>query len=505
MSFEEEFDKIIRRKAEEENYPFDEQNWNKTNSILDAERKVASINKLKRFYLPVAYTVILSSIGFVAYNVFKTENANTPDNVVSHKTILENKMDQPKNSNTENEQMIENSLSSLIIESPERLNNTKPILVAESEIKTQSADLKSNSEKFVESGSAKTKTIPNTSEISNSGQEINLKGAEVTSSKSDLSGLSAEPINSDDPTTSNSKSDVSKDDGEITQARTSTGELSTASINKEQSLSKSKSDVQANFSGIEETTLKIEFLSAVHSFIPLEQNESDLVSTPFTFLKRYDDDYYEKNIKRKIHYFNLEAGAAYLLGWKAKEGSDGQGFNWFAGVNYGRYLTNKTSISFGIQAYSITNIKQPFYQIAQKEYGFGSVSIYTKITTSQLYYIAVPLKFNYHINATNEVGLGLNAAYLISAKSNKSKYYVLDGEEKSIGSDNGNSNSIYEGTNTINLMLTAQYKATLSKRLGLSLELNYGITDIFKNMGDIKTSETPVGIRLGLNYTLFDK
>ncbi len=64
---------------------------------------------------------------------------------------------------------------------------------------------------------------------------------------------------------------------------------------------------------------------------------------------------------------------------------------------------------------------------------------------------------------------------------------------------------IYKGTNLMNVMLSAHYKTQFGKRIGLNLEFNYGLNDIFGNMSQIKTSEKPVGIRLGLTYTLFDK
>ena len=41
MNQEQKFDKIIRKKVDEAEFPFDENNWNKLSMQLDAERKIA--------------------------------------------------------------------------------------------------------------------------------------------------------------------------------------------------------------------------------------------------------------------------------------------------------------------------------------------------------------------------------------------------------------------------------------------------------------------------------
>src|SRR4051812_18785644 len=66
MSFEEEFDKIIRQKSEEAKYPFDEKNWEKVSSMLDAERKATAGVFFKKFYLTGLLIVFVGAIGFIA-------------------------------------------------------------------------------------------------------------------------------------------------------------------------------------------------------------------------------------------------------------------------------------------------------------------------------------------------------------------------------------------------------------------------------------------------------
>ncbi len=226
---------------------------------------------------------------------------------------------------------------------------------------------------------------------------------------------------------------MSSNNGDIQNASTQEDVVSTQNNESGNKLS-AASVVPFELNSAEEVTLYAEQLNAVYSMLPFEVIESDLMPTPFTVLSRYDDDYFKNKKTPKTHYMNVELGGNYLLGWNAQNGKDGKGLNWFAGVNYGRYLSRKISISLGLQAYNIAHITQPFYFATSKEYGFGSKNIYTRVTSNQLYYIAVPLKFNYAVNSTNVIGFGVNAGYLVSANNTISKYYLLDNEEKTIGS-----------------------------------------------------------------------
>ena len=64
---------------------------------------------------------------------------------------------------------------------------------------------------------------------------------------------------------------------------------------------------------------------------------------------------------------------------------------------------------------------------------------------------------------------------------------------------------VYQGINTSNVLLSAFYKKQLSKRFNVNAEFIYGATDIFKNTVNIKNIEKPLGLRLSIQYTLFDK
>jgi len=527
MSFEEEFDSIIRRKAEEEKYPFDENNWDKANSLLNAEKKITQALKLKRFYLPAMVIVAIGSVGFVTFAYFNTGNSGDKNLAVntSPQSFEKSIKGAPSEVSTNNEMKRIQTNSDEKVTDKNNLNTlvsaAKPIGSSEPESVSETPELPKNNSSANISPSIQKEVA----RVSNSEALVEQSKIEVmdSGSKSDVSdpkdsyaGTNGkQPTNSSDQTTkgdhTSGTNDVqgsssnSKESEDIVYSSSNQNPSLTKNNLPEQKESEPYVHNQTETNAIQESTLYAEHLSAVYSSLPLETNELEILSTPFIYLERYDDDYYKNTNTPKKHYLNIEMGANYLLGWNAMKGNDGQGMNGFAGINYGRYLSNKISISIGIQAYNIANIKQPFYLISSKEYGFGSKNIYTRVTSNQLYYIALPLKFNYAINSTNIIGFGINTAYLVGANNTVSKYYLLDNEEKSIGSSTTHNKGIYTGTNMVNMMLSAHYKTQFGKRIGLNLEFNYGLSDIFKNTDVVKTSEKPMGIRLGLSYTLFDK
>ena len=69
MSFEEEFDKIIRQKSEEVEFPFNEKNWEQASAMIDSDRKAARLLKYKKFRKPLL-AISIGLIGIIASVVY---------------------------------------------------------------------------------------------------------------------------------------------------------------------------------------------------------------------------------------------------------------------------------------------------------------------------------------------------------------------------------------------------------------------------------------------------
>ncbi|MBX3165035.1 MAG: outer membrane beta-barrel protein [Bacteroidetes bacterium] len=406
MNLEEEFDGIIRQKAGEMKFPFDEKNWEKAAAMLDAERKAAGGGGFRAGYIVSAMVVV-----FVASAVVGV-------------SLVNNSTNQEK-------------------------------ITAQKEFKPQTTSIISQNNKVAE-------TKP---------QQVNeTKQPEI-------------PVN---------RNNILK---------TSSNENNTV-LKEESSVSENTNQVFENNDLAQENDIYL--LSPVTAELPENIETQEINNLPFTVLKNYDDDYYHKNAKRKTHYLNVELGGIYVLGWQTQEGKDGHGADWFGGFNYGVYLSKKINVSAGLQTYNIRNINQAFYTNQKTEYDFGVVTSNTVITSNHLYYMAVPLKLNYALNSANHLALGVNAGYVVAAKNTVQTYQEKEGNAKSNFTTVKNT-ALYDGVNSLNLMLTASYKTEIAPRLFLNGELVYGVTDIFKNNKNVKNQENLMGVRIGLQYHLFDK
>jgi hypothetical protein len=244
-----------------------------------------------------------------------------------------------------------------------------------------------------------------------------------------------------------------------------------------------------------------EYLAAVnYLLLPVTLIEREPV-TGVSEMKK-DDDYYEPK-SRKTHLLELAAGAVFLNGWNTLDGKDGDGFNWYAGINYGLFISRRVMVGTGLNLYNIANISQPFHAATGMEYGFSSVSSQTLVTARTLYYAGIPLAVYYHINKNNRVGAGINASMLVGSNNTVNSYKVQDGSSTLQASSRNYGR--YEGIGATSLLLTASYATRISSRFAISAEAVYGLTDLFNNTDYKKDLESLAGIRVGIHYTILEK
>lgn len=228
----------------------------------------------------------------------------------------------------------------------------------------------------------------------------------------------------------------------------------------------------------------------------------DVTLAALNWLSYFDDDYYKPE-KYKKHYLNLEAGASYLYGWEVAGTYDGRGFNWFGGFNYGMYIHRKADVSIGLQAYNIGNMSQAFFDVSKTEFGFSSVTTRTTIAVNALYYLAVPVKFTWQINATASFGLGCNLGLLMDSRNTMRT--TIKSEQGTRETTTATKGYYNEGMNPTHIQLSGFYKTRVSDRFALHAELMWAPLDIFKYANSKVNTANMVGLRVGVNYTLFDK
>lgn len=459
MSFEEEFDRIIRKKAGESSYAFDESNWEKARAMVDADRK--GDRKPAGFFYTAA--LIILSLGFAGWLLMEGLSGG-------------------------------DSLSAAVAkqESKKRMAAPQKKLTPAAQAPAVATALQQ--EKAI--------AVPPASKHQAVAETALLSG----------SGLKALPVNITDSEPAAQEPAVEQM-AKATEAVVTPSEAPAAMLQQAPALPLADdvtpitgAEAPVITGNTEEPSVPVEAityepLTAIWSGLPFSSAEPGLKPLTVDKLVTFDEEYYKKD-KNKSHFLNAEAGGAYLTGWDVKGGKDGKGLNWFAGINYGVYLAKKWSIGAGLQVYNVSNISKPFYNHSMTEYSFGSAATRTVITTSDLYYAAVPVKIYYAISPLSQFGAGVNVGMPVQAKSTVETFAMSDNLQT--GSNKTTRSGVYEGVNTTNVMLSAFYRTQVGKRMYVSGEAIYGISDVFENLSN-KNKENVAGFRLSLQYTLFDK
>jgi hypothetical protein len=471
MSYEEEFDRIIRKKAEEVDYSFDEGNWEKAARMLDSERGKTPPARVVRNYWTSVVLSAAGVAGIVALLGIYMDDQPSPETKQlavqaqhpGHQNITASRpADLPAPQSAEQQSL----------QSPLEANDNATDMPALEPAKTNVSPVKSRIPAVVTPQSKETGSTPATND------------QETKNSVSSEPALTATPIKS-----TPSLFPSSQEDNETKENVPPAPTIDPPTIAVSDEVNEAVS-VEAVFA---------DQLAMRHSFIDPQTNELEIMNS--VNLLTYYDDYYTKI--RNRHTFAVEAGAIYLPGWNTNTGMDAKGFNGFAGLVYEYLVTSSFGIGSGIQAFGVRNIEQPFFAQESIDYHFGSSQTGTMITTNEVMYVAVPLNILFSFNKNNRMSLGVNAGRIVCARNTVETYTVLD-NVRTMAAPEKNT-GIYDGINPYNLMLTAGYLTGLSKRFSVRAELNYGLSDIFLNNKTVGNNERLVGIRVALRYNILQR
>lgn len=517
MSFEEEFDDIIRQKSDELHFPFDEKNWDKASGMINAQRQAAAPNNYRKLVLPALALLFVGSAVIIGLNYTAPALKPEKNNPIAlheakHTTVVSPAEETAlKTSNTATikqpvaETANENLSGTPVKKTPSSLNTSDATAAAIPH--TNASVKKSNTQPpaLATPVQKNTNTVPK-ADGSNPGIEEALpvsRNNDETFASGDKALNPAATVAEDKDQKNKMPADhaIAVNDRSGTKNNTMPG----PAANSGKVTASDPGNAHADNKPIVENTTAgpaVEQLPVI-PVSPVAGPEQELAQTPLVYLKRYDEDYYQNSTKPKTHFLNAEFGGTYMLGWDTKAGRDGKGMDWFGGFNYGVYITKKISISAGLQAYSIQHIDEAFYTNKKMAYGFGSVASNTIITSNNLYYAAIPVKIHYAINKENQFAVGANFGYMLNSGNTIETYDILDNAK--VNYSKVKNSGVYTGANSMNIMLSASYRYEIKSRVHLTGEFIYGISDIFKNTRTIKNNEQPKGIRLSLQYTLFDK
>lgn len=498
MSFEDEFDKIIRQKAEEAGYEFDQANWEKASKMLNAERAAMATAGLKRLYIPalalgIAGLTVLAALYPVVNEPAPQQTIAQSANQLNHSSDISSK---------ENSKPFSDNAVASQATDHHTANADNPVAgkVSANNSSETTIDTKNSitTDEKVVSPRFKTETIYRVVDVVTTADKLSTNTTEkVVATQETLANNAG--VSTPKAQTADSASDITAESVvEQTQLNTDLNLNPEAKISlKTAATDQLKNPVEAMMpAAIKNTETQSQMMVEQLSLIPVDFMLQEPLLKPIN-----NNDYFDIHFRK--HAVNAEAGAYYNTGWQTPAGIDGNGFNWYAALNYIYSPNRKIGFGSGIQFYNVANISQPFHTATKTEYGFGSVSSGTVLTGQELYYWAVPFKIYYSPAINHQFGLGFTTSYLYNATSISETYVVMDGIKKYGAKQNVK--GVYNGTSVYNFALNASYSLKLSKRTAFNTEFVYTLSDIYANTTSVKNSEKPVGVRLGLRYTLIEK
>ncbi|MDP2385817.1 MAG: hypothetical protein Q8M29_05570 [Bacteroidota bacterium] len=439
------FEDIIKQKLSSEEFPFDENNWEKASALIDADRK----SKKRRAFI-CWFLGGLLLLGGMSFLVFFPAKKNQ---------YSQNKTSTGYQKNNSSAIVKENKTVQSDAE-PDHINNTN-------NTKTTSA-LKNISVKH------KATPIPTSSIATYSDKTIkkHKPGSTGIKNKAPVSILS-------------SATDVPDN-------------ASTSIILKP---NEQKSNETAN-KGIDTSIAKISYVDA-----SLLKDSIPVVLTDSLKKDSLPGDIASDSILEilpKKNSLEIVMGAAWSTPWTNDVKNIGRGLSPIAGISYERKIRSHYGVSIGLQLNTFYNRSNPAFVSRTINYGFGKTTYVHTTRVNYMQYISIPVRFAYPANKKGNFSFGVNIGYLIDSRIERELYAGRDlgGSSVITTFDNG----VYKGFHSVDAQLAIAYRRKMPNRFSLQLECFYGLTDVFDNeILGVNSFERNKGIKFTLGYELFRK
>jgi hypothetical protein len=526
------FEKIVKNKYGNQEFPFDEQNWEKAAKMIDASRK--GKNRGGIFLLSAVALLCTSGLvyyfGFsdsakslqkndLAVNQVVTANENADNNnkpasennsVVNAINFNEENIQSVNNVSSSNENAGSENTSSAY--SPKIKTNPKSsISIKNSNASENISDAKSvNENGNSDSGNeTKAETKTNTAPTSNANEtkSNNSPGSEdkkTTPIKSNVKAIT--------PPVLGSNSNASQNNVKPAASNTNpaeTGNTERLGSTNDNSKTPAKNNTIIDSTDAIATAVAEPTESMVVDSVPsIRKSKADSLAA---MQPKGDGISYATNVKEKHNAKNIlfmEAGTTYLLGWNSGGKNEAGGFNLLAGVNFQHYFTGSIAAQIGIQYSTISNLTNTTHTIGTVNYDLGMEQDVTSIRYQKLHYVVAPLKVTYNAGDKNIIGVGCNIGYLLNSDSKKENYktYSSDPNATKNNFTSTKESGYVQGFNPLDIQVGVSYRRKIYKGLSANAEFFYGLTDT-KNNDFFKSNnfDRNVGFKVSLCYDLFKK
>lgn len=228
-----------------------------------------------------------------------------------------------------------------------------------------------------------------------------------------------------------------------------------------------------------------------------------LANAPDTVLSvkaaKPDTDY----VHRKQVDLRLEAGGSWLSGWMDEGRRDGAGINPLTGIHCYLPIGRELQFGIGFQYTQTAHLKYSKYTATVTRLDLGRTVKATEFTPVRLHYLVMPLRLSMRMDDKQSAGIGVNAAYLLTADSKVSEYTEDRNGIRTLQSYKAKGYT--EGFSDFDAQLCFFYQRRITGRFRLNTELVLGLRDV-KNGQVLKSQgvERNSGIRFSVQYALFE-
>lgn len=529
------FEKNVKNNYGNQEFPFDEQNWEKAAQLIDASRK----GKNRGGIFLLSAVVILCTTGLVYYFAFSDSSGALKNNDIAIKqtSIINDNIEKSTivTVNTTSEKDTDKEIANgNTISNASNTNTDENSVNSNRKGQTHTKD-----KTFINEPGSSMKPASTLSEntTQNSTQVSDDKSDVVTNSPSDkatsetksgnLSGTTptskkTTPIKSGaksaTPPVLGNTNNIVENAGK--SAISNTNPSGVANTNKEGNFSTTDSSTELTKNSTPKmdstsTVITVEVkptesvaLESVDSVPSVRKSRADSLAA---MLPNGNGVSYATNVKEKHNAKNIlymEVGTTYLLGWAGGGKNEANGFNLLGGINFQHYFTGSVAAQIGIQYSSISNLSNTTHTISTSNYDFGLEKEVTSIRYQKLHYVVAPIKITFNAGDKNIFGIGANVGYLLNSDSKKEKYKTNSSDPNAPKNNftSTKESGYVEGFNPFDIQVGVSYRRRIYKGLSANAEFFYGLSDT-KNNDFFKTNnfDRNSGFKVSLCYDLFKK
>jgi hypothetical protein len=499
MSFEEDFDGIIRRKAEETHVPFNEADWLKASALLDAQRKPAS---LAWVYYAAAALLITAGVAWFYPGAPATVNAE--------KSIATANAAHQTPESTDQRLSSQNNLSKNGVSThPSSTNNTTDITtetVNREETSTTALPVASHATRQSVQQQRSAATLTQAVSVPQQGVQMNplvekAEEGKATSNLANATTLKNEGFASTENSTTNSA--ASTPSTPVTPTPSSPETLNSptnAGVNK--TVSEAVTPDPALLPQTAFTQEEINAGSWIYLRSKYSHNEQIVeVTTSLLPMNRPDPEDYSK-AKLKTHYARIGAGVAASNGWQGAKGNDGKSLSPLIAGEYGVYFAKRFSLNAGVKLWQIANIHSPWYKVSSVSYNYFYTTTGVELTTTTMKMLSVPFGIAWHPHRRHQITAGIQMNRVIAAENT----LTYSGPLETTGANRTEQkNGLYDGMNLFTWAAQAGYRYECMHRVSLVANVQLQLQSFFNGNMANAASMRPVFVNGGLAYTLFDK